>query len=48
LAENAQCAKCGREDFLMLSSVGSEYLRLCKKCYDGEIDEKLVARAVRK
>ena len=48
MAGNARCTTCGKEDFLMLSSVGRENLRLCKKCYDDEIDEKLVARAVRK
>ena len=39
--KNALCVKCGKEDLFPMLLFKAKTLRLCKKCYDEEIDQEL-------
>jgi len=47
MAGNVRCARCGREDLLlMFSSILDENMRVCKRCYDEEIDQTLAVQSI--
>ena len=47
MAGNARCARCDREDLLlMFSSILDEDIRVCKRCYDEEIDQMLAVHSI--
>ncbi|MFB0502758.1 MAG: hypothetical protein ACETWE_02905 [Candidatus Bathyarchaeia archaeon] len=47
MAGKPRCAGCGRKDLiLMFSSILDENMRVCKRCYDEEIDQMLAVHSI--